>query len=105
MKHIEAREVYQRLQRGENLILLDIREPEELDICQIPGSLHIPMHDVPTQLSQLDPDTPIVVYCHAGVRSLYVSHFLSDKGYRDVYNLRGGITQWTLQVDPTMPMY
>lgn len=105
MTSIEARDLHQRRLAGERLVLLDIRENDEVAYCQIPESLHIPMEELPQRLYELDRNAEIVVYCHAGVRSAYVCKFLAAQGFARVMNLRGGIMQWALQVDPDMAMY
>jgi rhodanese-related sulfurtransferase len=86
-------------------VLLDVREPWEVDICQIDGALMMPMNTVPDRLSELDPEAPIVCICHHGVRSLRVAEYLDKNGFSDVSNLRGGINAWAEEVDDSMPRY
>lgn len=86
-------------------ILLDVREPDEVALCRIPGSLHIPMHDIPRRLRELDPERPIIVHCHHGVRSEKVARFLLQQDFAEVTSLRGGIDAWSLEVDPSVPRY
>lgn len=90
---------------GHVLILLDVREPEEVALVRLPGSVHIPMGEIPGRLHELDPDTDIVVYCHHGIRSASVAAFLAQRDFANVANLSGGIDAWALSVDPTMPRY
>ena len=86
-------------------VLLDVREDRELAICRIPGSLHIPMGQVPAELSQLQADAPLVAICHHGARSYQVAMFLEQQGFSDVYNLQGGIDGWAREIDPDMARY
>ena len=71
--------------------LLDVREPWEVALCRMEGSLHIPLAQLPARLGELDPDRPTVVICHHGVRSLHAGAFLERQGFGDVVNLRGGL--------------
>jgi rhodanese-related sulfurtransferase len=95
----------QLLDAGEPLVLLDVREPEEVALGRIAGALHIPMGEIPGRLHELDPDAAIVVYCHHGIRSASVAAFLLQREFTNVANLGGGIDAWSLAVDPTLPRY
>ena len=87
-------------------VLLDVREPWELELCQLAGSQHIPMHLVPMRCAdELDADRDIVVICHHGMRSRQVASFLIGRGYREIFNLAGGIDAWSHEVDPSVPVY
>lgn len=105
MRQIEARELHARREAGESIVLLDVREHDEVNYCKISDSLHIPMNQVPMRMHELDPQSTVVVYCHKGGRSMQVCRFLEARGFKDVFNLQGGITQWSQQVDPTVPQY
>ena len=85
--------------------LLDVREPWEVALCRMEGSLHIPLAQLPARLGELDPDRPTVVICHHGVRSLHAGAFLERQGFGDVVNLRGGIDGWARCVDAAMAVY
>jgi rhodanese-related sulfurtransferase len=85
-------------------LVLDVREPWELEIVRLPGTLDIPMNEIPARLSELPKERDIVVMCHAGGRSLNVARYLERLGYR-VANLAGGIHAWTCEVDPTLRTY
>lgn len=98
-------EVKQRLDSGEKLLLLDVREPEEVAIVRIDGAVHIPMGDIPARVQELDPATDIVVYCHHGMRSANVVAFLRNRDFPSVANLDGGIDAWAASVDPSLPRY
>ncbi len=86
-------------------VLLDVREPWEMQICQIAGSQPMPMREVPQRFEDIDPARPVVCICHHGGRSAHVAMFLDRAGYREVYNLTGGVDAWARQVDRSMPTY
>ena len=85
--------------------LLDVREPAEIAICAIDGSLAIPMESVPQHLATLPRDQPLVVLCHHGMRSGMVADFLRRNGFGQVLNLAGGIDEWARRIAPEMPRY
>ncbi len=89
----------------DKLIVLDVREPEEIAIAPFPDALHIPMGDIPSRLTELDPDAEWVVVCHHGVRSAQVAMYLAHMGFARVSNLTGGIDAWSLAADPSTPRY
>ena len=105
MTSITPCELKQRLERGDALTLLDVRERGEHAICALPGDLLIPMGDLPARLHELDPDAETVVYCHHGIRSSHVIAHLQAQGFTKLMNLRGGIEAWARDVDPTMRRY
>jgi len=94
-----------RLDRGEPLFVLDVREPNEIEIAPFPGANHIPMGDIPSRLTELDPDREIVVVCHHGIRSAQVAMYLARMGFERVLNLSGGIDAWSQAADPSTPRY
>ena len=98
-------ELNQRLSRGERPLILDVREPEEIAIASFPGATHIPMGDIPSRISELDPDQETVVVCHHGIRSAQVAMYLARLGFERVSNLSGGIDLWSATVDPAVPRY
>lgn len=85
--------------------LLDVREPWEVALGALPGSVAIPMAQVPARLHELDARRPVVCICHHGVRSMQVAIFLRRQGFADVSNLAGGIDAWAREVDPAFPTY
>ena len=93
------------LDTAEPVVLLDVREPEEVALVRLSGSVHIPMGEIPGRLHELDPDAQIVVYCHHGIRSANVAAYLAQRDFTDVANLAGGIDAWSLTVDPSLPRY
>jgi rhodanese-related sulfurtransferase len=102
---IEGWELNQRLQGGERLVVLDVREPEEVAIASFPGAIHVPMGDIPSRLAELDPEAEWVVVCHHGMRSANVAMYLARNGFSKVANLIGGIDEWALKVNPSTPRY
>jgi adenylyltransferase/sulfurtransferase len=102
---ISPLELKQRLDRGDDLVMLDVREAEELAIARLVGAVHIPMGEIPGRLHEIDPDAEIVVMCHHGVRSAQVASFLAQRDFVRVINLTGGIDAWSQTVDPTVPRY
>jgi rhodanese-related sulfurtransferase len=86
-------------------VLLDVREPWEQQICRIEGSEPMPMRTVPARASELEPDRATVCVCHHGGRSMQVALFLERQGFRNVYNLTGGVDAWARQVDKAMATY
>jgi len=102
---ITPAEVKQRLDRGEKLVLIDVRELWEFNVCRIEGAKLIPMGTVPANLQALDTDDEIVVYCHHGVRSLDVTVWLRGQGVEGAKSLAGGIERWSVEIDPNVPRY
>ncbi len=105
MRQLAPQAVRMMLQSGRPLVLLDVREPEEVALVRLPGSVHIPMGEIPGRLHELDPEAPIVVYCHHGIRSANVAAYLAQRDFTDVANLMGGIDAWAQTVDPSLLRY
>lgn len=105
LEEVEPEAVRAKLDRKEPFTLLDVREPFEHRICNIPEALFIPMDDVPDRLSELNPADEIVVMCHSGVRSAFICKELRRAGFSRAKNLAGGIDRWARKVDPDMPRY
>jgi adenylyltransferase/sulfurtransferase len=98
-------ELKARLDRGDDLVLLDVREPHETEICNLDGSVLIPLGDVPRRLAEIDRTRDLVIYCRSGVRSARAVQFLARQGFDRAVNLNGGILRWIDEVDPTQPKY
>jgi adenylyltransferase/sulfurtransferase len=94
-----------KLDSGQDLVLLDVREPHETAICNIDGSLLMPLGELPRRFGELDASREVVVYCRSGVRSRRAVAFLRQQGYAQAVNLRGGILQWVDRIDPSQPRY
>jgi len=86
-------------------VLLDVREPWEIETAKIAGCTSIPMREIPARSEELDDDAQIVCVCHHGGRSAQVAMFLESRGFTKVFNLQGGIDAWSRQVDPAVPTY
>lgn len=108
MEALSAPEAAERLGTEPAACLLDVREPWELEIARVDGSIDIPMDDIPNQLDslrdQLD-GRELIVMCHGGVRSAVITRFLTQNGFDRVFNLTGGIQAWSMQVDSNVPTY
>jgi adenylyltransferase/sulfurtransferase len=98
-------EVKARLDRGEDFDILDVRTPEEWQICHIAGSKRIPLGELPLRVGELDSTREIVVHCKSGVRSAKAVALLRDAGFQKVKNVRGGIAEWAQTIDRSMPRY
>jgi len=102
---VTVEELKDRLERKESFLLLDVREPQEFEICRIPGSLLIPLGDLPSRLSELEGRDDMIVHCKSGVRSGKAVRLLHEAGYGKARNLRGGIIAWIDRIDPKLPKY
>jgi adenylyltransferase/sulfurtransferase len=102
---ITSVELKRRLDRGDKVRIIDVREPNEYQINRIPGSELIPLGELPRRYAELDPDDELVMQCKMGGRSAKAADFLRSMGFKRVLNLRGGILDWVDKVDPTQPKY
>jgi rhodanese-related sulfurtransferase len=106
VRQMTPRQLHERLAAGGAApVILDVREPWETQVCALPGSVHIPMGQIPMRARELPADAEIVVLCHHGVRSQRVAYFLQSLGFDRLFNLAGGIDAWSKDVDPTMAKY
>ena len=88
-----------------NVVLVDVREPHEYQICNIEGSTLIPLGELHSRTDELNPEDDIVVHCHHGGRSMKAATLLKEKGFKNVLNLKGGIDEWAEKFDPEMSRY
>jgi sulfur-carrier protein adenylyltransferase/sulfurtransferase len=102
---ISVEEVKARRDRGETFTLLDVREPNEWTISDLPDSIKIPLRSLPQKFSELSPEAEIVVFCRTGGRSGQAVQFLRQQGFGKAFNLVGGINRWAEVVDPGMRRY
>ncbi len=102
---ITVRDLKVRMDKGDKIFLLDVREPHEYSLAKIEGSVLIPLGQVPHSLKQLDPSAEIVAYCHKGMRSADAVGFLLQQGFSNVKNLIGGIEAWSIEIDQSVPRY
>ena len=102
---IGVEELHAMLERGDDLVLIDVREPHEVAICAFRDSVRIPLGSLPENLNRLSTADEIVVHCKSGARSAKAVQLLRQAGFRKVRNLSGGITRWAERIDPSMPRY
>jgi adenylyltransferase/sulfurtransferase len=103
---ISVDEVKQLLdQKPGEVLLIDVREPFEIELCRISGAEHIPMRQIPEHVGSLPKDKHLLIHCHHGGRSMRVTQYLRANGYEAVSNVAGGIDAWSLVIDPSVPRY
>ncbi len=102
---IEPTEVKAKLDRGDRFVLIDVREPHEYQICNIPQAKLIPLGDLPKRVNELNSADEIVAHCKSGMRSAKAVDFLKQAGFKKVRNMKGGILAWSDKVDPSVPKY
>ncbi|HZS47326.1 MAG TPA: rhodanese-like domain-containing protein [Blastocatellia bacterium] len=106
MNEISARELKHRMDAGEKFRLIDVREVPEYEYAKIEGAELIPLSEFQSRYQkELNPDDDIVIYCHHGMRSAQACMFLHSQGYKNLTNLRGGIEDWSSDVDESVPHY
>ncbi|MDD5578883.1 MAG: rhodanese-like domain-containing protein [Methylobacter sp.] len=105
VKQISAIELKNRIQNGDNLFLLDVREPNEFQYAHIDNSVLIPLNQIPKRLGELDAQQEIVVICHHGMRSQQAADYLEHSGFKNIANLKGGIEAWSCECDSSVPRY
>ena len=101
---ITVQELKKRLDNGENLSVLDVREPHEYEVANI-GARLIPLNELPERLAELDRDVPLAVHCKTGGRSARAVKLLQETGFQNAFNVEGGITAWSEEIDPSVPKY
>jgi adenylyltransferase/sulfurtransferase len=102
---ITAREVNERIARGEKMILVDVRESWEYDLCRIPGAKLIPLGTLPANLNTLLDADEVICYCHHGMRSLDAAVWLRQQGVESAKSMAGGIERWSVEIDPRVARY
>ncbi|HEY7531347.1 MAG TPA: rhodanese-like domain-containing protein [Nitrospiraceae bacterium] len=102
---ISPTELKTRLDKGEKLVLLDVREQWEYDLAKLNGSILVPLATLPQAISKLNRDSEIIAICHHGMRSADATNFLVQQGFPKVKNLVGGIDAWSVQVDGSVARY
>lgn len=95
----------ERLRAGDKLVLLDVRQPGELEICVLPNVVHIPLGELSVRFNELDPEDEIICICHHGIRSANAAVGLHGLGFDSLWNLAGGMERWARDVDPAMARY
>ena len=102
---IDPVEVKSKIDRGDRFVLIDVREPHEYQICNIPQAKLIPLGDLPKRVNELDSADEIIAHCKSGMRSAKAVDFLKQAGFKKVRNMKGGILAWSDKVDPSVPKY
>lgn len=102
---LSVEELHGRLQSGETMTLLDVREPQEVALCSLPDAIHIPLGQLSARLPELPQNWPLVAYCHHGARSAQAVQLLLTHGHPNSSNLVGGIDAWARRIDSTMTLY
>ena len=102
---ITVQELKEKMDKGDAFVLVDVREPHEIAISELPCSVKIPLGSLPANVNKLSTADAIVVHCRTGVRSAKAVEFLMAAGFRKVWNLTGGIDRWAVEIDPTVPRY
>lgn len=102
---ITCKELKSKLDANESVVIIDVREDFEREICLIEGSLHIPLGELTSHFDTLDTEQPYVIQCRSGGRSARATDQLLSAGFKDVKNLVGGINQWALEIDASMSLY
>jgi sulfur-carrier protein adenylyltransferase/sulfurtransferase len=102
---ITATELKEMRDRGDDFLLVDVREPAEWEIVHLPDAVLIPKGELPSRLSELPQDKPVVMYCKSGVRSAETLALLKSAGFKDAMHVQGGISAWAIQVEKTQPVY
>ncbi len=105
VRNIPAAKAAEMMQTREDVLLVDVRERWEWDACHIDGALHLPLGQVATQWGQLPSECTLLVLCHHGVRSYAAAVMLEQNGFDSVFNVRGGIEAWALEVDARLARY
>ncbi len=105
VSRLEVTRLKEMLDHGEMLVVLDVREPEEIAFATFRGAISIPMGEIPTRFGELDAETPIAVLCHHGMRSAQVAAFLVQNGFQKISNVAGGIDAWSNLIDADVPRY
>jgi rhodanese-related sulfurtransferase len=102
---ITPKELRERIERGDDVLLIDVREPDEHAVAAIKSARLLPLSLYNDWVEALDPAQETVVMCHHGIRSAQVCAYLARQGFTNLYNLSGGIDRWSLEVDPAVPRY
>ena len=102
---LTPQQLQDKLSASSDILLLDVREPEEAALCRLPNSILIPMNKLSMRQNELPDGKEIIVYCHHGIRSQYCALYLADTGFEQTANLKGGIDAWAREIDPAMPRY
>ena len=101
----QVADLKKKVDTSDDFFLLDVREPQEYQICAISGSTLIPLGELPNRLGELEGQSNLIVHCKSGVRSAKAVTLLRESGFSNAKNLKGGILAWIDQIDPSLPKY
>jgi len=105
LREINVQQLKDRMAQETAFVLLDVREDAEIEICRLPGSVTIPLGELPQRLSELDPNCETIVHCKSGGRSAQALQILNEAGFSDVCHVQGGINAWSKEIDSSVPLY
>ena len=105
LPEINVQQLKDRLDQGTPFVLLDVREPAEIEVACLPGSVKIPLGELPARLGELDPSGEVIIHCKAGGRSAKALQLLLDSGFTNASHVQGGINAWSKEIDPSVPLY
>jgi sulfur-carrier protein adenylyltransferase/sulfurtransferase len=105
LPEVSVQELEALYKANADIFILDVRNPDEYAICHLEDSHLIPLKELPSRLNELNPNQHIIIHCHAGGRSRRATEFLIQQGFKNVCNLRGGITAWANEIDSVMAKY
>ena len=105
INEISCIDLKKRLDGGGEIVIIDVRESDELVISKLDNAIHIPLQDIPVKLASLDKDKEYAVLCRAGVRSAHATQYMIDQGFKHVFNIVGGINQWAIDINPNLKIF
>ena len=105
IKELDVFELKNKIDNNDNFYLLDVRETWEYKLCKIPNSILIPFGILPLKINELDPEKEYILYCHHGTRSFFACQILLKNGFKKIYNLKGGIDEYSRKVDNGIKQY
>ena len=105
IKEIYPTDLKNKIDNKDDFLLIDVREDSEIEISKIKESIHIPMAEIPNNIDKINSKKLVVVMCKSGGRSANVCEHLIQNGFKDIYNLNGGIIKWALEIDSDMSIY
>jgi len=105
IQEIHTIDLKNKIDNKDDFLLIDVREHSELEISKIKRSIHIPMAEIPNNIDQINAEKLVVVMCKSGGRSANVCEYLLQNGFKNIYNLNGGIIKWALEIDSDMSIY
>lgn len=104
MKTVSVQQLKKMMDEGDDFQLIDVREPYEVEICEI-GGASIPMAEIPDNLDEISREVPVIVHCKSGARSSNIVAYLESQGFTNIFNLEGGIMAWIAAIDPKLEKY